>query len=190
MSSTSKRQAARTGTAGGSRTELLEAGLRGFASRGYSSARLADIAADAGLTTGAFYRHFTSKLHFFRALLDEYGDALLSSLNRASSKEEQFEAWIVVSRQYRGVIRAAAEVVRAGTEEAAARRRLRDECANLLARHIEPRGSWREIRATALLLADILDQYVLMEAAGWIRERDPGDVAAGLESLVRRGLYA
>jgi hypothetical protein len=39
------------------------------------------------------------------------------------------------------------------------------------------------------MVADVITQYVLMVAAGWIPERDPKAVAVELERLVKRGLY-
>ncbi|HEY4276804.1 MAG TPA: TetR/AcrR family transcriptional regulator [Conexibacter sp.] len=171
------------------RDALTAAGLERFASAGYAGARLADIAREAGLTTGAFYRHFANKQAFFHALFAGYGDALQSALNRASGLREQIEAWITVSREYRGAIRAAAEIARPDTEEATAREELRNACASLLARHLQGSESWRETRGAALLLIDILDQYALMEAAGWIELREPPQIAAVLVGMVEQGLY-
>jgi AcrR family transcriptional regulator len=171
------------------REALIASGLRCFADRGYTDSRLVDIARGADLTTGAFYRHFASKVAFFHELLSRYGEELQSSLDAATSLSDQIVAWVMVSRRYRGVIRASAEIARPQTPEAAARQRLRDVCANLLTRHVEPQGSWRATRAAALMLVDVLDQYVLMETAGWTAERDPEAVAAGLTGLVVNGLY-
>ncbi len=49
--------------------------------------------------------------------------------------------------------------------------------------------SWRQTHGSAVMLVDTLDQHVLMEAAGWIPEREPAAVAAALGNLVERGLY-
>lgn len=173
----------------GTREALIASGLRCFAERGYAGSRLTDIAKGAGLTTGAFYRHFGGKLDFFDQLLGRYGDDLQGTLNAAGDLAGQVEAWIEVSRRHRGVVRAAAELTRAGTEAAASRRRLRDATASLLARHLPPQPSWRETRAATLMLVDVLDQYVLMEASGWIPERPPRTIAAHVEHLVVTGLY-
>ncbi|NLT06958.1 MAG: TetR/AcrR family transcriptional regulator [Solirubrobacterales bacterium] len=171
------------------RDALLGAGMRTFAEHGFTRSRLADIAKEAGLTTGAFYRHFASKQDFYAALFEAYGDALQERLNACPDLLSQFEAWIVVSREYRGVIRASAEVALPGTDAAELRRTLRDACATLLARHLQGMPSWRLTHGSAVMLVDTLAQTILMEAAGWIPERDPADIARALERLVQRGLY-
>lgn len=179
----------RTSGTGDTRNALMDAGLQAFAEHGYTRSRLADIASRADLTTGAFYRHFTGKQDFYDALFTAYGDALQERLNRCSSLAEQLEAWIVVAREHRGAVRAAAEVALPGTDAATVRRQLRDACASLLARYLQGMPSWRQTHGSAVMLVDTLDQQVLMEAAGWIPERDPAAVAAALERLVQRGLY-
>jgi AcrR family transcriptional regulator len=45
-----------------SRSALIEAAIEEFSQKGYAAATLADIAARAGVTTGAVYAHFESKL--------------------------------------------------------------------------------------------------------------------------------
>lgn len=52
------------------RERILEAAARVFAQKGYQSASLDEVAADAGLTKGAVYWHFKSKNDLFFALLD------------------------------------------------------------------------------------------------------------------------
>ena len=168
----------------------MQAGLSSFAEHGYARSRLADIAKGAGLTTGAFYRHFSSKQDFYDALFDAYGDELQARLNEAPELVDQLVTWIEVSRAHRGVVRAAAEVALPSTEAADARRQLRDACASLLARHLQGMPSWRLTHGSAVMLVDTLDQQVLMEAAGWIPERSPAAIAAALNRLVQRGLYS
>jgi AcrR family transcriptional regulator len=45
-----------------------------FARRGYQAAKLEEIAADAGLSTGAIYSNFTGKENLFLALADAQVD--------------------------------------------------------------------------------------------------------------------
>lgn len=168
---------------------LMVAGQKCFAERGYTGARLADIVEETGLTTGAFYRHFASKLEFFHVLFVAYGEDLQSALAASSTFTEQVAAWIEVARRHRGVVRAAAEVVHTEPSELESRRRLRDACAGIIAPHLEAVGSWREARSAALLLADVVAQYVFMEAAGWVEPREPAAVAGALGGLVDHGLY-
>lgn len=60
-----KEEAAKT------RQDLLDAALLVFSRQGYQSARLADIAHEAGVTRGAIYHHFGSKAELFNTLMDE-----------------------------------------------------------------------------------------------------------------------
>lgn len=53
-----------------SRSRLLAAAARVFARSGYAGATVDEISAEAGLTKGAVYWHFSSKLELFLALLD------------------------------------------------------------------------------------------------------------------------
>jgi AcrR family transcriptional regulator len=168
---------------------LMVAGLKCFAERGYTGARLSDIVEETGLTTGAFYRHFSSKLEFFHVLFMAYGEELQSALAASATFTEQVAAWIEVARRHRGTVRASAEVAHTEPTELEARRRLRDACAGIIAPHLEAAGSWREARSAALLLADVVAQYVFMEAAGWVAPREPEAVAGALGGLVDHGLY-
>src|SRR5205809_7448894 len=54
------------------RSLLLEAGLRTFAERGLDLGTLDEVAAAAGLTKGAIYRHFPSKGAFLLGLFEQY----------------------------------------------------------------------------------------------------------------------
>ncbi|UGS34858.1 TetR/AcrR family transcriptional regulator [Capillimicrobium parvum] len=171
------------------RDALLAAGRRAFADRGYAGARLADIAADTGMTTGAFYRHFASKNDFFAAMFADYGEALIAALTRARTLKAQLEAWLLAAREHRGVVRAAQELSRAGSPEADLRRELRLRASALLGERLEPIVGEDQTRAAADMVADIVAQYVLMESAGWIPERDARAVASELDRLVRKGLY-
>ncbi len=54
------------------RTRLLEASRRVFARRGFHGASLAEIAHEAGATTGAIYSNFDGKEDLFLALFEEH----------------------------------------------------------------------------------------------------------------------
>lgn len=45
--------------------KILESGMRMFLENGYERTNLRDLCADAGITTGSFYRHFDSKEALF-----------------------------------------------------------------------------------------------------------------------------
>src|SRR3954469_7955623 len=55
------------------RTELLAAAARVFALKGYDGASIADICAEAGLSTGPVYAHYGSKAELFVAALQIHG---------------------------------------------------------------------------------------------------------------------
>ena len=54
------------------RASLLGAAAKVFARRGYDASSISEIAADAGLTSGAIYAHFASKAELFVATLRVY----------------------------------------------------------------------------------------------------------------------
>lgn len=57
------------------RQQILDSAERVFAARGVSHSTMADIAADAGVSRGAVYWHFTSKADVFNAMLMRQHDA-------------------------------------------------------------------------------------------------------------------
>ncbi len=69
-----------------SRTRVLDAALRLFSRRGYRATSMRDIAHAARVSTGNVYHHFAGKQEIFRALLDQYWQAIESAdfpVNRA-----------------------------------------------------------------------------------------------------------
>ena len=74
-----------------SRAALLDAALEEFSERGYEAATVAGIAARAGVTTGALYAHFESKLHLLVETIglaspEEYAAALMEALELPSEQ--------------------------------------------------------------------------------------------------------
>jgi AcrR family transcriptional regulator len=61
-----------------SRTQILESALKLFSHRGYGATSVRDIAEDAGVSKGNVYHHFSDKETIFRALLDQYFQAMSS----------------------------------------------------------------------------------------------------------------
>ena len=53
------------------RRQILEAAYQVFATKGYQSASIADIAAELGIGHGTFYRYFDNKLDIFRHVIDQ-----------------------------------------------------------------------------------------------------------------------
>jgi len=167
------------------REALIEAGLKRFGQNGFQGSRLTDITAEAEVTTGAFYGYFDSKLTYFNVLFERYGDDLQEALDFAPDLNEQFVAYITVSRRHRGVVRASAELLQRNPEHTMARRGLRDSCAWRL------RGpnTMRLSRVASRLLVDVLENYAFLEAAELIPVREPPEIAKSLSMLVEKGLY-
>jgi AcrR family transcriptional regulator len=182
-------QAAPQNAALSTREALVVAGLNLFAERGYGGSRLADIAAEADVTTGAFYGHFSGKLLFFGVLFERYANELQMALDNSATLEEQFEAYIVVSRRHRGAIRASAELLQRDPEHRAIRRGLRESCAGALAWRLRGPLTLQRARVASRLLVDVLDQHAFMEAAELIEARQPVDIAHALWILIEHGLY-
>lgn len=67
------------------RQQILDSAERVFAAKGVAHSTMSDIAADAGVSRGAVYWHFTSKIDVFNAMLTRQRDAnrmeCASSLN-------------------------------------------------------------------------------------------------------------
>jgi AcrR family transcriptional regulator len=74
-------QAPRARKRSSSREALLDAAVAEFASKGYERATVAGIAARAGVTTGAVYTHFRSKLEL---LLEAVGLSTVEAFTRRS----------------------------------------------------------------------------------------------------------
>lgn len=71
------------------RAALMKAARRHFAREGYSGAEIARIAADARLTTGAIYHHFSGKKGLFQAVAME----LEAEILEAAAAVEGADPW-------------------------------------------------------------------------------------------------
>ena len=67
-------------TAEQTRAELLSAAARVFALKGYDGASIADICAEAGMSTGPVYAHYGSKAELFVAVLEAHGQRQFRAL--------------------------------------------------------------------------------------------------------------
>jgi AcrR family transcriptional regulator len=171
------------------RESLVDAGLDRFAERGYEGSRLVDIAKAAGVTTGAFYGHFESKIAFFDAVFERYAEQLLKELADGTTLEQQFATYLRVSTGYRGAIRAGAELLQRHEAYTDARRKVREDCATMIAWQLRTTVTFADARVASRLIVDILDQYALAIASHWIPEQKPEDVARALAIIVERGVY-
>ncbi|MEU3270089.1 TetR/AcrR family transcriptional regulator [Saccharomonospora sp. NPDC006951] len=70
------------------RRTLLAEGRRLFAAKGYAGVGLAEIVAAAGVTKGAFYHHFDSKLALFRGVLTAVQEQVGAEVAAAADAEK------------------------------------------------------------------------------------------------------
>ena len=70
------------------RTRILSAAQACFSRSGFAAASVADICAEAGVTKGAFYYHFTSKQNLFFELLKSWLVVVDSGLETARGQTE------------------------------------------------------------------------------------------------------
>jgi AcrR family transcriptional regulator len=87
------------------REELIAAAARVFARRGYHRATIEEIAAEAGMTSGAIYSNFSGKEELFLAIADSQvgsrvaeikavGDAALGDTDTGAEAANQFRAFL------------------------------------------------------------------------------------------------
>jgi AcrR family transcriptional regulator len=78
------------------RQRLLDAGLVVLATRGYHDTRVDDIAAEAGLSHGSFYRYFDSKDDFFQALAEPAAARAVALVDRLDLDcgRDELRAWL------------------------------------------------------------------------------------------------
>ena len=69
---------------GTARGELVRAGLREFAVRGYGGVGVGELARAAGVTTGALYHHFGSKLELYRLVRRDVEQRVLDRMAGAA----------------------------------------------------------------------------------------------------------
>lgn len=63
------------------RQKLLECAMDLFAEKGYSGTPVREIIAKSGFGTGTFYNYFIDKEDILKALLEEFADQIISSVN-------------------------------------------------------------------------------------------------------------
>jgi AcrR family transcriptional regulator len=78
----------------GTRARLVRSAARVFARRGFQSASVEEIAADAGFTKGAVYANFESKEALFLAMLDDRFAERRAAIERVAATGEEPEAQI------------------------------------------------------------------------------------------------
>jgi AcrR family transcriptional regulator len=141
-------------TATETRERLLRAAAAVFAERGYDGARVADIAAAAGVSNGAMYAHFGSKAELLVGALRTHGRQVLAEALAADPDKSIMDVLLSIGR---GLIHRADARGSLLVEALVAARRDED-VARPMRRYIGERADW---------LAD------LMRVAQDQRELDP-----------------
>lgn len=94
---------AAAGAAEKTRSALISSGLRSFAERGFAQSTLAAISADAGLTRGAAYYHFTDKSELYAAALaerwSEVGDMVWAHLASDGTPRQRLHGFVATLHQ-------------------------------------------------------------------------------------------
>lgn len=176
------------GRAGSTRSNLLGAARDQFAAKGFVGARLTDIAAAASMTTGAYYRHFATKVDIFDVLFEEFIDELSSALVDVSDLEEFCRTWLLVHEAHLGTVRAAEDVTPKEPRLWAHRRRLRKLWASSALRHLHLVRDSKHRRTLSLVLVDTLDYYFFTRIRGWATGTVES-AAFNLALLFSEGLY-
>jgi len=167
---------------------LLAATAEQFARLGYEEAHLASIAEDAGLTTGAFYRHFASKQIAFDLLYNTMVDDMTAALARATDLRTACLAWLDVSEQHVGAVRASDDLVLIAPEVRDRRKWTTDVWAAMLTVHLPDQPSRARAQALAEILTMSLDFLAFTRRMGWSRHTAE-ELADALVELVVGGLY-
>ncbi len=94
----------------------MEAAEAVFLARGFDDATIEDIAKGAGISKGAFYLHFATKIEVAEALRARFGDRLLKTVRNAVDVAPQWD--------FRGRLQIWAKSCAAGYLAAAAEHRL------------------------------------------------------------------
>ena len=85
------------------RAALLRAAASAFANRGYDGSSIEAIAASVGLSKGAVYAHFPSKLDLYLEVLSQLLDQVDWRLERVAGAIRDGASAIEASRQYLGL---------------------------------------------------------------------------------------
>jgi len=87
------------------RKQILKCAVTVFARSNYSKARVADIAAEAGISEATIYKHFPSKKSIFIEILQDMAERMISRLRQAGGGEEDaLRAIRTMTRTFHGLI--------------------------------------------------------------------------------------
>jgi AcrR family transcriptional regulator len=175
------------------RRSLLDAGAKVLPSRGYHDARVDDIVVTAGVSHGSFYRYFTDKDDFFRALAQEAGGQMVEQLGRFPADgepgplREWLEEWFDSYRSNGGVITVWQEMQKAGSELMEFSQQVAGSIVGGLVTMLEGRG-FGDALVDALILLALIERLPYRAFTLGFTSRDAAIEAT--VTIVRRGLLA
>ncbi|HEU5016015.1 MAG TPA: helix-turn-helix domain-containing protein [Roseiflexaceae bacterium] len=160
------------------RADILQAARETFQERGYTRARIADVAARAGVAPGTIYLYFASKEAMVLALAEQFfanmADATLPKIDQPDSMaaiNDAVHAGLTYAAQERDLLKFT--FLDAGfnaTKPAPAQLAFRDELAHHLSRRMDE-GTWR--RYDPAILSDlIIGMMVRAVEAGVLQNHD------------------
>jgi AcrR family transcriptional regulator len=155
---------------------VMGAAKAAFARGGYAETSLDRIAADAGVSKGAVYAYYSTKLELFLAVADEVLNDARQRLRRVAAAVAHAEPPPRAARRYLGApddnehVSLVAEIWRMAAVEEAVRDRLdafrRERRANLGAHAVEAGGTPREALGQAEVVAKLIDAETLDHRLG------------------------
>jgi TetR/AcrR family transcriptional regulator, fatty acid metabolism regulator protein len=128
------------------RTRILEAAVKVFATKGYHDTKVDDIVSESDTSKGSFYFYFPSKQDIFLALSDTFADLLESKITQAMDKESHgmrqmdaaLRAALGLFSQYRGLAKIAlVQAVGLGAVFEERRRALNNRLTTLIQSRLE-----------------------------------------------------
>lgn len=203
-STTPSTPAPKTKKGRGTKDALLVAGRRVFGRDGYAAARVSDIAAEAGLSNGAFYWYYRSKRDVLVELLTWALAQLLEQARSPWRPDRPSESVRITTERYlrfyednADLFRVLHETIQTDPEveamQAATRRQFHERIINMIRRGIDD-GVLRPTLDPELgtaLLGDMTEHYAYMR---FVRHRHPdqdiGTVATQLADLWAHGTRA
>lgn len=91
---------------GTTKAKLIHVGLRLFSEQGYAHVEVDQIAQEAGVTIGALYHHFKSKVNFYGVLRDDMGKRILDRMEAAAESVAPDQALrAAVLSSFDGIVR-------------------------------------------------------------------------------------
>lgn len=169
---------------------LLDAAEHHFARHGFAGSRLVDIAGHAGMTTGAFYRHFDHKTDLLDALFGRFDLTVAEALAGATDLVDAAASWLHLTRLHPGTVRAAVETTGTDPRFALVHSQARDRWITALDPLVATTGIPASMAQNAAgALVDGLTYRAYAEAMDWRPRRAAGDVAETFVRLLVGGLY-